>query len=113
LLWVNGEWLGWTLVVGVLFREEEWADFSWFYGGKVGVGLGLMEKGWAVVFSRNLRPWMVSRDSGGNGFYFLPCLCWCLKWRGKARILGIDWRNQFGAIGFERSEWVWLLNNLL
>jgi len=57
LFWVNGEWLGWTLVVGVLFREEEWADFGGFYGGKVGVGLGLMEKGGAVVFSRNLRVW--------------------------------------------------------
>ncbi|KAJ6978586.1 hypothetical protein NC653_026884 [Populus alba x Populus x berolinensis] len=26
---------GWTLVVGVWFREEEWADFGGFYGGKV------------------------------------------------------------------------------
>jgi hypothetical protein len=30
-------------------------------------------------------------------FFFLSCLCWCLKWRGNATILGIDWRNQFGA----------------
>jgi hypothetical protein len=27
----------------------------------LGVGLGLMGKGGAVVFSRNLRPWMVAR----------------------------------------------------
>jgi len=54
---MESDWVGrWTLVVGVLFREEEWADFGGFYGGKVGVGLGLMGKGGAVVFSRNLRP---------------------------------------------------------
>jgi hypothetical protein len=56
---------------------------------------------------------MVSRDSRGYGFFFFSCLCRCLKWRGTARIWGIHWRNQFWAVGFERSEWVWLLNNWL
>ena len=77
-------------MVGVFFREEEWDGFGGFYGGKVGVCLGLMDKGRAVVFSRNLRPWCRETEEA-MVFFFLSRLCWCLKWRGTmAGILGID-----------------------